>query len=38
VPATTTLPIPKLLDLSDGQAVYDDAFWKKRPDWTYDPE
>jgi len=24
--------------LSNGTATYDDAFWRKRPDWTYDPE
>jgi hypothetical protein len=30
-------PIPKLVDLAGGQATYDDAFWRKRPDWTYDP-
>jgi NADH:ubiquinone oxidoreductase subunit F (NADH-binding) len=37
-PRPRRLPIPKLLDLSDGQAVYDEAFWRKRPDWTYDPD
>jgi NADH-quinone oxidoreductase subunit F len=31
------LPIPKLIDLADGQAAYDESFWLKRPDWTYDP-
>ena len=31
-----TRPIPKLLDLADGRAVYDETFWRKRPDWTYD--
>jgi NADH-quinone oxidoreductase subunit F len=30
-------PMPKLVDLSDGVAVYDETFWRKRPDWTYDP-
>jgi len=30
--------IPKLLDLTAGQATYDESFWRKRPDWTYDPE
>ena len=30
-------PMPKLLDLTDGKATYDEAFWRKRPDWTYDP-
>jgi NADH:ubiquinone oxidoreductase subunit F (NADH-binding) len=29
-------PIPKLLDLAGGQATYDEAFWLKRPDWTYE--
>jgi NADH:ubiquinone oxidoreductase subunit F (NADH-binding) len=37
-PRPRRLPIPKLLDLADGRAVYDDAFWRKRPDWTYDAE
>jgi NADH:ubiquinone oxidoreductase subunit F (NADH-binding) len=32
-----TMTIPKLLDLADGRAVYDESFWRKRPDWTYDP-
>jgi hypothetical protein len=27
-------PIPKLLDLSDGRATYDECCWNKRPDWT----
>lgn len=29
-------PLPKLVDLADGHAVYDETFWRKRPDWTYD--
>jgi NADH:ubiquinone oxidoreductase subunit F (NADH-binding) len=29
-------PMPKLLDLSGGQATYDERFWSKRPDWTFD--
>lgn len=29
------LPVPKLVDLADGVAVYDDRQTKKRPDWTY---
>jgi NADH-quinone oxidoreductase subunit F len=37
-PRPRRLPIPKLLDLVDGHATYDEAFWRKRPDWTYDPE
>ena len=35
-PRPRRLPIPKLLDLADGMAVYDDTFWRKRPDWTYE--
>jgi NADH-quinone oxidoreductase subunit F len=31
-------PIPKLLDLAGGRATYDEAFWRKNPDWTYEPE
>jgi len=29
-------PMPKLVDLSDAIATYDESFWLKRPDWTYD--
>src|SRR4051794_28416036 len=29
-------PMPKLLDLVDGAATYDETFWRKRPDWTYE--
>jgi NADH-quinone oxidoreductase subunit F len=36
-PRPRRVPLPKLLDLADGQATYDEAFWRKRPDWTYDP-
>jgi NADH-quinone oxidoreductase subunit F len=36
-PRPRRLPIPKLLDLQDGHATYDESFWRKRPDWTYDP-
>jgi NADH-quinone oxidoreductase subunit F len=28
-------PMPKLVDLEDGRAVYDETFWRKQPDWTY---
>ena len=31
-------PMPKLVDLRDGHATYDEVFWRKRPDWTYEPE
>ena len=27
--------IPKLVDLADGDATYDERLWRKRPDWTY---
>lgn len=37
-PRPRSLPIPKLIDLDAGRAVYDESFWRKRPDWTYDPE
>jgi len=37
-PRPRRLPIPKLVDLADGRAVYDESFWRKRPDWTYAPE
>jgi NADH-quinone oxidoreductase subunit F len=37
-PRPRRLPIPKLLDLTDGKAAYDEAFWRKRPDWTHEPE
>lgn len=37
-PRPRLLPIPKLLDLADGHAVYDESFWRKRPDWTYAPD
>jgi NADH-quinone oxidoreductase subunit F len=29
------LPVPLLVDLADGVAVYDEKHAKKRPDWTY---
>jgi NADH-quinone oxidoreductase subunit F len=34
-PRPRSLPIPKLIDLEDGRAVYDERFWYKQPDWTY---
>jgi NADH:ubiquinone oxidoreductase subunit F (NADH-binding) len=37
-PRRRRLPIPKLIDLAGGRAVYDESFWRKRPDWTYAPE
>jgi NADH-quinone oxidoreductase subunit F len=37
-PRPRSLPMPKLLDLEGGRATYDESFWRKRPDWTYEPE
>jgi NADH:ubiquinone oxidoreductase subunit F (NADH-binding) len=37
-PRPRRLPMPKLVDLTDGRAVYDESFWRKRPDWTYLPD
>jgi NADH:ubiquinone oxidoreductase subunit F (NADH-binding) len=34
-PRPARRPMPKLLDLADGDARYDESFWRKRPDWTY---
>jgi NADH:ubiquinone oxidoreductase subunit F (NADH-binding) len=36
-PRPRRLPIPKLTDLGDGLAVYDESFWRKQPDWSYAP-
>ena len=36
-PRPRQLPIPKLIDLTDGRAIYDASYWRKRPDWTYEP-
>ena len=35
-PRPRKLPIPKLVDLANGQATYDETFWSKRPDWTFE--
>jgi NADH-quinone oxidoreductase subunit F len=37
-PRPRQLAMPKLVDLADGKATYDETFWRKRPDWTFDPE
>ena len=34
-PRPRRLPIPKLLDLANGRATYDESYWLKQPDWTY---
>ena len=35
-PRPRTLPIPKLLDITDDGAIYDESMWRKQPDWTYE--
>lgn len=37
-PQTEPRPIPKLVDLDGGYVTYDESYWRKRPDWTYEPE
>jgi NADH-quinone oxidoreductase subunit F len=37
-PRPRDLPLPKLVDLRDGVATYDESFWRKRSDWTYEDE
>jgi NADH:ubiquinone oxidoreductase subunit F (NADH-binding) len=37
-PRPRDLPIPKVVDLGSGDATYDTTFWRKRPDWSYEPE
>jgi NADH:ubiquinone oxidoreductase subunit F (NADH-binding) len=34
-PALDPLPVPKIVDISDGVAIYDENEMRKRPDWTY---
>ena len=34
---TAAVPVPKILDIRDGVAVYDEKQMRKRPDWTYAP-
>ena len=33
--ALDALPIPKIVDIRDGVATYDESQQRKRPDWTY---
>ncbi len=35
-PRPSRRPMPKLVDLAGGNATYDERFWSKRPDWTYE--
>jgi hypothetical protein len=32
-----SLPVPKIVDLADGVAHYDESQQRKQPDWTYAP-
>jgi NADH:ubiquinone oxidoreductase subunit F (NADH-binding) len=34
-PRPRALPLPKIVELSDGNVVYDEKHWRKQPDWTY---
>jgi NADH:ubiquinone oxidoreductase subunit F (NADH-binding) len=34
-PAPRTIPVPKIVDITDGRAIYDERQARKRPDWTY---
>ncbi len=36
-PLPGSRPMPKLIDLDGGSATYDEEYWRKRPDWTYEP-
>jgi NADH-quinone oxidoreductase subunit F len=36
-PALEPLPVPKIVDMRDGVAIYDDKQMRKQPDWTYTP-
>ncbi|HEX2576602.1 MAG TPA: NADH-ubiquinone oxidoreductase-F iron-sulfur binding region domain-containing protein [Aquihabitans sp.] len=36
-PFTRRTDMPKIVDLAGGEVTYDDSFWRKRPDWTYEP-
>ena len=37
-PRPRPIPMPKIVDLEGGRVTYDESFWRKRPDWTYEPE
>lgn len=37
-PRPRELPTPKLVDLVDGRAIFDETYWRKEPDWTYASE
>jgi len=37
-PLPRDLSIPKLVDLANGVALYDESYRRKQPDWTYADE
>lgn len=37
-PRPRLLPVPKIVDLDGGRAVYDENQSRKQPDWTYAPD
>ena len=36
-PPLEPLPVPKIVDIHDGVAIYDENQMRKQPDWTYAP-
>ena len=34
-PRPKPIPLPKVVDIRDGVAVYDESHYRKQPDWTY---
>ena len=34
---SSALPVPKIVDIHDGVAIYDEKQMRKQPDWTYAP-
>jgi NADH-quinone oxidoreductase subunit F len=36
-PRPRPVPLPKVVDLAGGKAVYDEKQYRKQPDWTYAP-
>lgn len=37
-PRPKPIPLPKLVDIADGKATYDERIYRKLPDWTYADE
>ncbi len=37
-PPSLDLPIPKIVSIDDGVAIYDERQMRKKPDWTYEGE